>query len=113
MSDTASKAPHQPGVYVKGDSERVANTVSRAAALVFEGYALKDESPAPDADYRDLQAQAKELGISANQKADALREQIDAKLSEPFVPEGSEPVVDENPDAPDTGEDSLVTGTDN
>lgn len=30
--------PHLPGVYEKGDSQRVANSRSAAVALVFEGY---------------------------------------------------------------------------
>lgn len=112
MSDSASAAPYGPGVYVKGDNVQVATSASNAVALVFNGYARQDESPAADADYRDLQAQAKELGIKANQSADALHEQIDAKLSE-------DPSLDleavsgpENPDAPVTGGDSPITGID-
>lgn len=70
---------YQPGVYVKGNDERVANTSSRAVALVFEGYSLKETVPAESASYRDLQAQAKELGIAANQSEGALRDAIAAK----------------------------------
>lgn len=110
MSDSDTAAPHQPGVYVKGDSTQVATSASKAAALVFDGYVLQDESPAPDADYRDLQAQAKELGIAANQKADVLREEIDAKLGDSQLDFDAYSDGD-NPDAPETGHDSLVTGT--
>lgn len=90
MTETSSAAPYQPGVYVKGDSVRIASTTSAAAALAFDGYALQGE-PAPaeetegdsnGADYRDLQKQAKELDIPANQTAEELQRQIDAKLDE-------------------------------
>lgn len=76
MSDSGSYAT---GVYVKGDDEKVANSTTRAVALVFEGYQLKTEVPADDTSYRDLQAQAKELGIKANQPEDVLRKQIALK----------------------------------
>lgn len=83
MSDSAKgPVPHKPGVYVKGDDQRVANSASAAVALVFDGFVRKDEGPAEDATYRDLQEQAKELDIPANQSAEALREQIDATLSD-------------------------------
>lgn len=35
---TSNQAPHQPGVYVKGDVARVANSASKATALAFDGY---------------------------------------------------------------------------
>lgn len=35
---------YAPGVYVKGDDERVANTASAAVALAFDGYVLKGEA---------------------------------------------------------------------
>lgn len=75
MSDGTFK----PGTYVKGDRVKVANTASRAVALVFEGYTLQEAVPAEDTSYRDLQAQAKELGIKANQPEADLRQQIAAK----------------------------------
>lgn len=71
-----TNAQYAPGVYVKGDVERVANTPARAVALVFDGFRLKEAVPAEDTSYRDLQAQAKELGIPANQSADDLRAAI-------------------------------------
>lgn len=94
---------YEPGTYVKGDVARVASSRSQAVAFVFDGYVRKVEAPAEDADYRDLQAQAKELGIAANQSADALREQIDAELNKPSGDSDGE-----NPLAPDLGGDSPL-----
>lgn len=37
---------YKPGIYVKDGVERVANTPSRAVALVFEGFKLKPEEKA-------------------------------------------------------------------
>lgn len=84
MSETSTSAPHQPGVYVKGDVVRTATTPAKAVALVFNGFVRQAPvPPSEDADYRDLQAQAKELDIPANQSADVLREAIfDAKLAD-------------------------------
>lgn len=70
---------YKPGTYVKGDSVKVANTTKRAVALVFDGYKLQKASPAEDTSYRDLQSQAKELGIPANQSEAALRSAIAEK----------------------------------
>lgn len=39
---------YKPGVYVKGDDVKRANTVSRAVALVFEGYKLRTEDEASE-----------------------------------------------------------------
>ena len=58
---------YKPGTYVKGDSVRVAHTAATAVALRFDGYQLRTEDALADVDYRDLQAQAKAAGISANQ----------------------------------------------
>lgn len=80
---------YKPGVYVKDGVEKHANTVARAVALAFEGYRLKEEVPASGASYRDLQSQAKELGIPANQSEDALR----AAIAEVSVP-SEDTVVD-------------------
>lgn len=74
-----SDAQYPTGTYVKGDSVKVANTPARAVALVFDGYRLQEQAPAEDTSYRDLQAQAKELGIKANQPEASLREAIAAK----------------------------------
>lgn len=80
---------HQPGVYAKGEKTRYAGSAAEAVAAVFDGYKLVEASsdvPAEgtvdnhdedSTDYRDLQAQAKELGIPANQSAEALRAAID------------------------------------
>lgn len=91
MSDSL----YEPGVYVKGDDERVANTPARAVALVFEGFSLKETIPAEGATYRDLQAQAKELGIPANQSEGALRDAIAAKTPSTV----NTAVVDPTPEA--------------
>lgn len=93
----------EAGTYVKGDVARVATSRSQAVALVFDGYVRKVDGPAEDAAYRDLQEQAKELGIPANQKADALREQIDAELNKPAGDTDGE-----NPLAPELGGDSPL-----
>lgn len=71
-----SEAQYPTGIYAKGDTERVANTTARAVELVFEGFRLKEQVPAEDASYRDLQSQAKDLGIPANQSAEDLRSAI-------------------------------------
>lgn len=68
---------YAPGTYVNKDGDqRVAKNARQAVALAFEGYALKEAVPAEDATYRDLQAQAKELGIPANQSETTLRAAI-------------------------------------
>lgn len=95
---------YEPGTYVKGDVVKVATSTKRAVALVFDGYRRKVDGPSEDVDYRDLQAQAKELDIPANQSADALREQIDAKLNEPAEAD----VEVHDPDAPELGGDSPL-----
>lgn len=85
MSDQTSNAPHEPGVYVKGERTRVAASNAEAVALTFDGYVRKGDEPeaeAPKVDYHDLQKQAKELDIPANQTADELQKQIDAALSD-------------------------------
>lgn len=43
MSESTSKAPHQPGVYVKGDVARVANSAAKATALAFDGYVRQSD----------------------------------------------------------------------
>lgn len=84
MTENQKGAP-VPGVYVKGDSVKTANTAAKAVALVFEGYQLQEQVPAEDTSYRELQAEAKELGIPANQSDSALRKAI-AKATVPSVP---------------------------
>ena len=80
------------GVYEKDGRTVVAQSPATAVALTFDGYRLVkevDDVNAHDgeevkleADYRDLQKQAKELGINANQSADELRKQIDDALND-------------------------------
>lgn len=89
----------EPGTYRKGDRVRNVSTRRDAVQATWDGFVLA--APAEDASYADLQAQAKAKGVPANQSGEALR----AALTD--VP--SEPVVD-NPDAPETGSTSLVTG---
>lgn len=45
-----SDSPYKPGTYVKGDSERVANSAADAVALQFDGYSLKEDAPASTAE---------------------------------------------------------------
>lgn len=90
----------ETGTYRKGDAVRNVSTRRDAVQATWDGYVLA--APAEDASYADLQELAKARGVAANQSAEDLR----AALSD--LP--SEPVVD-NPAAPETGETSLVTGT--
>lgn len=66
---------YTPGVYVKGDQTRIVNTRGAAVQAVWDGYTLQGG----DSDYRALQAKAKDLGIPANQSAEALVEAIAQK----------------------------------
>lgn len=68
-----------PATYAKGDRRRSVTTASDAVKAQFDGFKLVSVD---EVDYADLQAQAKELGIKANQSAAALTEQINAKLSD-------------------------------
>lgn len=58
--------------YAKGDSIKTATSPAEKVALEFEGYKPVAETVAENVDYRDLQAQARQLGIPANQRKDAL-----------------------------------------
>lgn len=73
---------YPPGVYVKDGRTQTAKSPARAVALVFEGYSLRTAESAKDSDYRALQAQAKEAGISPKQSAAALVEALNAKAAE-------------------------------
>ena len=96
----------KPGVYRKGHDTRVADTASEAVSLAFAGYQLQTaESVASELDRAELQAQAKALGIKANQSSAALAEAIAS-----HVPvEGEAPSGSERP-APDLSYDSLLDG---
>lgn len=59
-------------IYVKGDQTRRVYTPAQRVAAVWDGFKPASEVTADDTDYRDLQAQAKVLGIPANQSKDAL-----------------------------------------
>jgi len=93
MSDS-----YAPGVYVKGDRRRSATSRSDAVALVFEGYRLVETVPAETATYRELQAQAKELGIAANQSEADLR----TAIAEASPVTGVAPTVSSTAAVPDT-----------
>ena len=67
----------QPGLFVKGDKVRNAVTPAQAVQAAWEGFvAAPDQAEQESASYADLQAQAKELGIPANQSAVKLAEAI-------------------------------------
>jgi hypothetical protein len=79
---------YKPGTYTKGEDVRHASSPSEAVALVFAGYRPQTAaSVAESADYRDLQAQAKGLGIPANQsKADLAQAIAEAPVAAPSAP---------------------------
>lgn len=66
----------QPGIYVRGNSVRNAQTPGAAVQAVWDGYVRQDEVSVDTVDYRDLQETTKGLGIPANQSKDALVEAI-------------------------------------
>lgn len=69
---------YEPGTYIKGDDVRSASNAAEAVALAFQGYKRQTADFLADVDYRDLQEQAKALGIPANQSKEALAEAITA-----------------------------------
>jgi hypothetical protein len=81
------------GVYTKNGVDRVADTPTRAVALSFDGFTLKEQVPAESATYRDLQAQAKDLGIPANQSEAALRDAIAAHQPTNIVTDQEDPTA--------------------
>jgi hypothetical protein len=94
---------YSPGTYRKGDDVRYADSAATAVNLAFTGYVRDSaESLAEGTDYRDLQAQAKELGIPANQSKEALAEAIAA-----HVP--ADVPAESNLEAPDLDEESLLS----
>ena len=67
--------------YVKGSETRLVRTVAQEVAAKFEGFkpaaeASVEEASVEDADYRELQEQAKAAGIPANQSKEALFEAV-------------------------------------
>lgn len=95
---------HATGTYVKDDRRRVATTPAEAVAAVFDGFKLAAEADLPRPKLQEL---AKAAGIPANLSNEAIK----AKLSE--VDSDGQAVENDNPDAPETGNDSLVTGPSN
>lgn len=68
---------YEPGVYRKGDTARIARTAADAVDLKFRGFSRVGDEPTEDGlDYRELQRQAKEAGIPANQSKEALAEEL-------------------------------------
>ena len=67
----------KPGLYVKGDKVRNALTPAQAVQAVWDGFvAAPEQAEQVETPYADLQAQAKALGIPANQSAAKLAEAI-------------------------------------
>ena len=62
--------------YVKGSEVRLVRTPSQRVAAKFDGYKPAAEASVEDADYRELQEQAKASGIPANQSKEALFEAV-------------------------------------
>jgi hypothetical protein len=80
-----------PGIYRKGLEVRTAETASEAVALKFAGFVKQTAAALDDVDYRDLQQQAKDLGIPANQAKTALAQAIaDHVPSSDEVPHASD-----------------------
>lgn len=84
-------------IYVKGDQTRRVYTPAQRVAAVWEGFKPASEVTTEDVDYRDLQAQAKSLGIPANQGKEALVKAI------------AEHEPEEAPAAPTPDVDSTTT----
>ena len=72
----ATQNDFEPGTYVRGDTTRYARTRAQAVAFVWDGFRPATAQQPEDVDYRNLQAQAKALGIPANQSAEALQKAI-------------------------------------
>jgi hypothetical protein len=81
---------HKPGVYSKGDTNRVAATSADAVGLVFDGYIFEGDLP---------DEVAKDFGVDDSEKSDKSSE-----ASNPAAPDTSEGQVsqDDAPPAPAT-----------
>ena len=72
------ESEYKPGVYRKGDDVRVVETPTEAVNLLARGYVRQGATPTEDGpDYRELQRQAKELGIPAT----GTKEELAAAVS--------------------------------
>jgi len=81
------------GNYVKNGRVRAASTAADAVDLVWNGYVPVADQPAPSRS--DLQAQAKALGIPANQTSEALLAAIaEAPVAGTNVPGDAPEVAD-------------------
>lgn len=95
MTDQNSAAPHQPGVYAKGENVRVASSVAEATALVFDGFALRgDEPTAKPIEGNDRNGEP--LDANRNGEFDSLEQDDDADA------DVEDSTNDENPLAPET-----------
>lgn len=71
----------EPTTYVKDGRVRVVDSAASRVNAEWEGFVPKAEQSVDDVDYRDLQEQAKALGVPANQSKAALVEAVaDAKV---------------------------------
>lgn len=77
--------------FQKGDDIRTANTAADEVALRFRGFVPVATNAMQRAvvDYRDLQVQAKELGIPANQTAQELTDAIAQAEDEQYALDAS------------------------
>lgn len=85
----------QHGVYVKGDSVRRCDTNASVVAARWEGYVLLENQDVESVDYRDLQAQAKALGVPANQSKEALEAAILEASKQPAGDQADETTPDQ------------------
>jgi len=72
----SQNSDHQPGVYVKGESVRYADTPGRAVALAFEGFVRAADQDPESVSYAEVQAQAKALGLPAKGGKAKLAESV-------------------------------------
>lgn len=94
-----SNNENRPGTFVKGSVVRVAQTATQVVQLRFDGWSRVEEQG--DVSYRELQSQAKHVGIPANQSAEQLVEALSRLEGEGGPAGGDRPT-------PTLGEDSLV-----
>ena len=85
--------PHEnrPGTFAKGNIVRRADRPVDVVALRFAGWKRVEEQTPDDASYRELQEQAKSVGIPANQSTDALLEALAQ-----YENDGGTPAADES-----------------
>lgn len=83
-------------MYVKAGAVRNCQTRADVVAARFEGFVPAGNQDPVDVDYRDLQEQAKALGIPANQSKAALVKAVAAHPTETTTdPAGDQPGEDQ------------------